>query len=107
MHVGDCRPGNVTISMCMQIRVLLYRYLHCRYTAISKNVVIVTSPYWNRKELWASNSRNNLLLLALTLHNIECRFIIEGHSHTVTTFVGVLSLIMTVPKVPFGSSIDY
>ena len=41
------------------------------YTAISKKVVIVNSRYWNRKELGASNSRNNLLLLAMTLHNIE------------------------------------
>ena len=29
------------------------------------------------------------------------------HSHTVTTFTGASSLIMTVPRVPFGSSIDY
>ena len=48
---------------------------HWRYTAISKKVVIINSRYWNRKELWASNSRNDLLLLALTLHNIECRLI--------------------------------
>ena len=45
-------------------------------TTITKNVVIVNSRYWNRKELWGSNGRNDLLLLALTLHNIECRFII-------------------------------
>ena len=45
-------------------------------TAISKKVLIVNSRYWNRKELWASSSRNNLLLLALTLHNIKSRFII-------------------------------
>ena len=46
------------------------------YTAISKKVVTVDSPYWNRKELWASSSRNNLLLLTLTLHDMECRLII-------------------------------
>ena len=37
---------------------------------------MVNSRYWNRKELWRSSSSSNLLLLALILHNIECRLII-------------------------------
>ena len=35
------------------------------------------------------------------LHNIECRFIIYCRGNTVTTVAGTLSLIITVPKVPF------
>ena len=35
-----------------------------------------------------------------------CRFIIYCHGNTVIIFAGTLSLIITVPKVPFGSSID-
>ena len=47
-------------------------------TAISKKVVIliVSSRYWNQKELWGSSSSKYLLLLAFTLQNIECRFLI-------------------------------
>ena len=62
-------------------------------TAISKKVVIVNSRYWNRKEPWGSNSTNNLLLLALNLHNIECRFIVmprpysnKLHWHVITHY---------------------
>ena len=46
------------------------------YITISKKVVIVNSRYCNRKELWGLSSSGNLFLLALILHNIECRFII-------------------------------
>ena len=51
-------------------------YHRLMYRAISKKVVVVNSRYWNLKELWDSSSTNNLLLLALTLQNMECRFII-------------------------------
>ena len=46
------------------------------FTAISKKVVLVNSQYWDRKELWGSSSTNNSSLLASTLQDIECRFII-------------------------------
>ena len=58
-------------------RDLLYEY-----TAISKKAVIVNSRHWNRKELWDSSSTSNLLLLALTLQNIECRFIIMSQPYS-------------------------
>ena len=57
--------------------------------------------------MWGSSSTDNLLLLASILQTIESRFIISCHGNTVTTFLGTVSLNMTVPKVPFGSSIDY
>ena len=47
-----------------------------------------------------SSSRNNFVLLALTLHNIYTD--IQYYNLPV-----VLSLKMTVPKVPLGSRIDY
>ena len=65
------------------------------------------SRYWNRKELLGSSSTNNSLLLVSILQNIECKFIIYCHGNRVTTFASKLSLIMTILKVPFGSSIDY
>ena len=49
---------------------------HFGILAISGKVVIVNSRYWNRKEMWGSSSTNNLLLLASTWQNIQCRFII-------------------------------
>ena len=74
------------------------------YTAISEKVVIVNSRYWNRKELWSSSSTNNLLLLALTLQNMECRFIRMPRPHS--NNLRLRELTMTVPKVPFCSSND-
>ena len=41
---------------------------------LKKKVVIVNSRYWNRKELCGSSTTINILLLALTLQNIECTF---------------------------------
>ena len=80
------------------------------YTTIFKKVIIVNSRYWNREELWSSSSTNNLLLLASILQkyteNADSSPIATD-GHTVTTFAGRLSLIMIVPKVPFGSSINY
>ena len=77
------------------------------YIAISKKVVMVNSRYWNRKELLGSSSTNNLLMLALTLHvNIECRFIIMARSYSNKLRWRVI-LIMSIPKIPFGSSIDF
>ena len=87
--------------------VITFSVLYCCTYSYFKEGCIVNSRYWNRKELWGSNSTNNLLLLASILQNIECGFITYGHGNTVITFAGTLSLIMTVPKVPFGSSIDY
>ena len=34
------------------LQILLMKQVLKYYTAISKNVVIVNSRYWNRKELW-------------------------------------------------------
>ena len=45
------------------------------YTAISNKVVIVNGRYWNGKELWGLSSTNNLFMLELTLHNVECSLI--------------------------------
>ena len=53
--------------------------------------------------MWGSSSTDNLLLLASILQTIESRFIISCHGNTVTTFLGTVSLNMTVPKVPFGT----
>ena len=50
----------------------VFTCLDCYYSYLKK-VIMINSWYWNRKELWGSSS-NNLLLLALTLHNIESRF---------------------------------
>ena len=92
------------VIMYDNVRVSKHTFV---YTAISNKVVIVNSRYWNRKELWGSSSTINVLLLALILQNIECRFIVYCHGNTVTTFAGTsVLLIMTVPKVPFGSNID-
>ena len=78
------------------------------YTAISKKVVIVNSRHWNRKELLGSSSWSNLLLLAKTLHNIECRFIIMPRPYSKkTSLARSHSLCMIIPKVPFGSSMNY
>ena len=92
------------LKFCIQSRSFRYNKLKS-CTAISKKVFIVNSRYWNRKELWGSSSTNNLLLLTLTLQNGSADSS-QCHGHSVTILASALSLIMTVPKVPFGSSID-
>ena len=61
------------------------------YTAISKKVVIVNSRYWNRRKLWGSNFSSNLLLLVLTLHNIECRLIMMPRPYSNKLFWCIIS----------------
>ena len=69
---------------------------------------IVNSRYWNRKELWGSNFSSNLLLLALTLHNIETAgwFIMMLRPYSNKLCWRVITH-MTILTVPFGFSIDY
>ena len=74
-----------------------------QHTAISKKVVIVNSRYWNRKELWVF--KQDTVSVDVAKYIVQVLHLC--HSHTVITFTGALSLITTVPKVPFGSSIDY
>ena len=57
----------------------------------SKKVVIVNSRYWNRRKLWGSNFSSNLLLLVLTLHNIECRLIMMPRPYSNKLFWCIIS----------------
>ena len=61
---------------------------------------------WNRKELWDSSRANTLLQLVLTLHNIECRFIIipRPYSNNLRLRIITHSDCFTVPC---SSSIDF
>ena len=99
------------VSMCVAVFFYLSAFatmcfVKTVFTAVSKKVVIVNNRYWNRKEMWGSSSTNNLLLLALTLRNIECGLIIMPRPHNNNLRWRVITRYDCVPKIPFGCIFD-
>ena len=65
----------------------------------AKKVVIVKSRHKNRKELWGSTSKDNVLLLFVSIDFEKSRvqvYIMPRPDTYTTSFVGALSLIPTV-----------
>ena len=64
--------GRLTfVGTALKFCRILFCSCNCLYSYFKKGH-IVNSRYWK----WVSSSTGNILLLALTLHNIECRFIV-------------------------------
>ena len=71
---GALQSGYATMHNALIQKTTFFELVN---TAVSKKVVIVNTVVdaGTEKNSWGSSSTNNLLLIVLTLQNIECRFI--------------------------------